>query len=152
MPKAVADLFLATNPIDSLFSVHGQCRHRDAAYGFSKLADESKGFLWCDTVSASGWRYNPVPGFLLAGRGCTGTSAWACHVEAILRPELCAQHRRDWAVGEGGQLLSGFRLEAGGALGASADDPVAPIQPCHDPVSFWYLFPAAERDPSLSFP
>ena len=55
-------------------------------------------------------------------------------------------------MGGDSRLFSGFRLEAGGSLGAAADDLIAPIQPRHDPVSLWYRFPAAELDPSLSFP
>jgi len=66
MPKALGDLFFATDPIDSLLSIYSECGHRDAIFRFSVLAVGPEGLLGRNARGGSGKYGNPVAGGLLA--------------------------------------------------------------------------------------
>ena len=112
LSSAREDLLVVAHPVNSLFSVHGEYRGRNAAFGDGMLADGTEGFSW--RLGKSGrnrpgeFDYSMV-NYLLAGSCSPRASSWSCRIEAFLQSGL---HTHLRGLGRSGGLLCSFWLEA----------------------------------------
>ena len=151
MSSSPRDLLFVTDPVNSILSVHGECRNRDASFGDGVLSDGAEGFLWCLGGGRSGESGHPVADCLLVGGRHPWASPWPSGVEAVLPSGRHTHFEQRWNMGGGEALLYGFWLKAEDRLASPSYGLGIRLQSEDESVFVWHTFSIPSLCRAMSF-